>query len=553
MRHSISMILLSAGVVLSLAGCQKDPSKNYLSGKAVRFSASSASAETRTAFSGEGTQKTQTDENNQTVGMTDEFGRKILTWERIDWKSGDQVMIASDNAKVLNSEQNFATYKVESVSTPESDNNVSEARVEEMDGDKELFFTDADSYTFWAVYPASAGVGSTLAGGTVDFTISNPEIAKTETITKGDKTLTVLQPKMDQALMLAKKENVTSETVDLEFYPAFTAFEFTLSTKEDDDLPVKTLVLSSGTTSPLAGTVTATLKSGATSGKGNSTYTVTKTGDGTLTYTFPDNTVISNTKYLTFTVFAPPQDVKGLTMKFSLGADGNNVQEGTLKYNGEDITFAGCKKHSLRGIAVKSGWEFKILNLTGDPDEWTDVDLDDVDNADYPEATQFEVSGANNGRYYSTAYVTVSDKDNKDDRQKWLMKNDATVTVKFKIMSPDGWNWLVVPCGDVTAFTITSNMEGNALTGPVSNTKTVGDETIATTTNVIFYITAKNPEDTATHELYFKTYVVDPNSGVVDQDTGEVDPDTLTMYSLDSETQLLEMRGYHYFYLNKTL
>ena len=528
MRHSISMILLSAGVVLSLVGCQKDPNGRF-SGKAVRFSASSASAETRTAFSGDGTQDGD---------KKDEFGRKILTWERIDWKVGDKVMIASDNAKVLNSTKKNATYTVETV-TPNG--NISDARVEEMAGDQELFFTGADSYTFWGIYPASAGDGTTLESGKANFAFSDPAKSSVEnTITKNGKTLTVIKSDMTKAVMLAAEENVKTETVDLKFYPAFTAFEFTLASRDDAELPIKTLVLSSSENSPLTGSVVATIKSGEEGGKGKSEYTITSSSGGKLTYTFPDNTVVSSTKYVTFTVFVLPHQINGLTMEFHMGADGSNVQKGTLKYNGNDINFAGCKKHCLRGIAVKTGWEFQVLNLKGVPDEWTEVDLE-IDNADQPEATQFEVSGANNGRYYTNATQTtpVVGRDSRADRQKWLMKNDATVTVKFKIMSPNGWNWLVVPEGDVDAYTITTNMAGNALTGPVTNTKTVDGQTIATTTNVFLYIKAKSTTDPDAHSLHFKTYVVDPDTG--------------TKYSLDSETQLLEVRGYHEFLLNTTL
>ena len=530
MRHSISIFLLSAGIVLSLAGCQKDPSHN-LSGKAVRFSASSKSAETRTAFSGEGTQDGT---------KTDEFGRKILTWERIDWKAGDQVMIASDNAKVLNSEQNFATYTVETVT---ANSNVSEARVEEMDGDKELFFTDADSYTFWAAYPNTVAVGSTLATGKVNFAISNQVSAGTETIIKEGKTLTVLKPDMTQAVMLAKKDNVTSEAVDLEFYPAFTAFEFTLLAKEDVEIPLQKVIFSSS--SALTGSVAATINTGAPN---YDDYTITPSNDGKLTYTFPSGTVVSKTKYLTFTFFALPQDIEGLTMEFYMGS-GNNVtvKKGTLKKNNQDITFAAGKKHSLRGVALESGWEFSYLTLDLQVLDWEAVDVEGQ-SSEFPQATQFNVSGTGVLNGYTDIHNSTGDKD--PWRQSWYFKDEQTVVVYFRVMLPAGGTWEVELVGgteenpvpaDAALFTVknvspaidedTPTVESN-LYGPMHQTGS---------TEVELEITYNGPANEA-HSCYLHTYVY---SGA--NKTG-------TKFNIDSETQIYDRgRGYHTFYVNNSL
>ncbi len=482
MRHSISMILLSAGVVLSLAGCQKDPS-NYLSGKAVRFSATSASAETRTAFSGDGTQK----KNAQNEDMTDEFGRKILTWERIDWEVGDEVMIASNNATVWESNQKYATYKVESVT---ANGQVSEARVEEKDSDQELFFNDAESYTFWGVYPASVGEGSTLATGKVNYSISNPVIDGTETITKDgeDKTLTVLKPDMTQAVMLAKKDNVTSEAVDLEFNPAFTAFEFTLLAKEDVEIPLQKVVFTSG--SALTGKVSANLNTGE--------YTFTQTANE-LTFTFPAGTVISKTKYVTFTFFALPQDIEGLSMEFYMGTDTANPthHKGTLKQGDDPITFDACKKHSLRGVAVKSGWEFSSITLNLQAIDWVPVTKD---TDDYLQASQFEITGAAT--------------EDTNTRQLWHVEDGNTFKISYKVFLPVGGTWSIVPAGDTGSFTITGATSGTVVDGG---------------TRVTLEITPNS--GSFGKQLYFNTYVT--ADGV--------------QYNLDSETQLYDMRGYHYF------
>ena len=482
MNHSISMILLSAGIVLSLAGCQKDHTgASPLSGKAVRFAASSKSVETRTAFSGEGT-----------VTDTDEFGRNILSWERIDWEVGNQVMIASDEAILYETPSvRNAVYTVESVTAVE-DGKVSEARVEELDSEDELFFTSADSYTFWGVYPATVGDGATLETGKVNYALSASQEAagtpETKTNEGRTKTLTILKPAMDQAVMLAKAENVTTEKVDLEFYPAFTTFEFTLLAKENVEIPLGKVVFSSN--SDIAGSVAATIGAG-----GNNEYTYSSTGKE-ITFTFPDNTVITKTEYLTFTFFALPQKVEGLTMAF-YDPDDNLINRGSLKQNGADIDFAACKKHSLRGVAVKSGWEFSSITLNLEAIDWVPVTKD---TDDYLQASQFEITGAAT--------------EDSNTRQLWHVEEGNSFKISYKVFLPVGGTWSIVPAGDTDQFTITGDTSGSVVNGG---------------TRITLEITPKT--GSTGKKLHFNTYVT----------AGGV------QYNLDSETQLYDIRGYHYF------
>lgn len=500
MRHSISMILLSAGIVLSLAGCQKDPSAN-LDGKTVRFTASSSSprTETRTAFSGDGTQKL----NDQNEGVTDEFGRKTLTWERIDWKPKDKIMIASDHATVNGSDQKYATYTVASVSASE-DGKRSIALLEEMDGSEELFFNNNTSYSFWGVYPAPE-TGSDLVNGTAKFSFSAAQSStgtpETKTSTKDNtKTLTILQPDMTQAVMLGKVENTTSEKVEIDFYPAFTAFEFTLMAK-DSDIDLKSLVLESS--KALTGSVTATIVSGEDEvGRGKSTYTIEHSSTEAITYTFPDNTKITKSKYLAFTVFALPEDIVGLTLTFNLG--GGVTQKATLKQtvNGvkQDIAFAGCKKHCLTGIAVKGGWQFE---LEGDVLEWDYVEKTTsfseqvqtnafeggMDSSGSPRiiagaeehTDTYKQSHNNSSNHYASfdpvdksytplsyeAYMDLSETEQTAYKAQHptyqyryyqirtlLMPNPGEFTAKFTPVAPYAGYWLLEPEGDIDMFDI---------------------------------------------------------------------------------------------------
>lgn len=539
MRNISKMFLLSAGIILSLAGCQKGTTPSNLTGKAIRFSAAAGSVNTRTSFSGDGTQDGT---------KTDEFGRMLLTKERIDWSVGDAVLIASDKATVYQGTTPYATYTVASVTT-NADNIISEAELDEKDGPEELFFTGADSYTFWGIYPAAVGDGDDLKDGKASYTINNVQPVNdptATTITKEvdnvTKKLTTLSADMTQAVMLAKATGQTAESVVMQFYPAFTAFEFTLNSLTSDII-LNELVLTSGPDGDgksLAGSVAATIETG-----GASTFVNTKSSDpaDALTYKFPENTKITKTDYVTFTVFALPEDIEKLCLEFHLGEDGKEVQKAKLmqKVSGSDdlqyIKFDKCKKHCLRGIAVKGGWNFKYLTLDIQPLEWVPVESD-ISSGDGVQATQFSVNGASNLRDLKDAEVDThtdwtperikeAKNANKAYRQYWVFPAGQEVTVTYKIMMPLVGTWAVELCGDDAASFTVEPTSGNLAGATASAT----------------YITLKIKTAaslTGEKTLYLKTTVTE------DGEDGET-------YNLDSETQLYDMRGYHYFVVNGTV
>ena len=118
------------------------------------------------------------------------------------------------------------------------------------------------------------------------------------------------------------------------------------------------------------------------------------------------------------------------------------------------------------------------------------------------------------GGYYVTGTLS--------ELERSRMQIGQEVTVTYKIMMPLEGTWTVEPCGDTGSFTVTSST--GALTGELA-----GADATAT------YITLKiKGTGTAQKTLYLKTTVT---SG------GET-------YNLDSETQLYDMRGYHYFVVN---
>lgn len=533
--RNVLRILLGAGIVLSLAGCQKGTTHGDLDGKAIRFNAKSGSVATRTSFSGEGQQS-----------ETDEFGRKILTFERINWEIGDAILIASDKATIYGDpDTKYATYTVAKVT---ANGDISEAELDEKAATEELFFNENESYKFWGIYPASAGKGEDLVNAKANYTISGSQTfagtPTTTSVTAGEvtKTRTTLGMDMSQAVVLAAAENQTKESVVLDFYPGFTAFEFTLNSAVADIILKEMVLKTVDENKSLAGNVAATIQVGENGTTFVNTY---PTDDKNLTYTFPENTKITKTDYVTFTVFALPEDIEGLILEFHLGADGNEIQTARLRQVvdnvSKDITFKKCKKHCLRGIAVKGGWTFKYLTLDIDVLDWVDLESE-ISSGNGVQATQFSMSfndGADTDDH-CLRYVKGNDK---DYRQCWVFNPTFTtgegaeattetsvVTVKYKIMMPASTSgtWSIEKCGDINDFTVEvtstsgeTTTSGNTYSGSLSTGATYLTITIKSTATTL-------------KTLYFKTYVSDGTS----------------TFSLDSETQLYDMRGYHYFIVN---
>lgn len=543
MKNKHLLFLLAAGLVLSLTGCEKEPSDQKGDPKEVSFTVSTDTPETKAHYTGEGTGNAGS-----------------LTWERISWDKGDPLLIWSDYAVDRVGGGAHAAHYV--VGNPKHVDNSGDYPNQSWsilndNADLGLIYDDDHSdsdntYSFWSIYPATAVTGTSPVGGTgntanqVSFQIHASQEkygdAVEATITRANTTFKVdsLKPNMNQAVMLAAVEGAAyNSDVELKFYPAFTAFEFELLT-EEEELTLSKVVLTSS--SNLAGTVTATVKAGTRSdaGSGNvigkSTYTYAETAKS-LTFNFPDGTKLTpettegqNTtpaKGVIFTVFALPQDITGMTLEF-FDKDGISFAKGELKNNKQPITFAACKKHCIRGIKVKNTWNFKYLTLDIAPLDWVPVESE-ISSGDGVQATQFNVVGAHNLRELKDAAVnastTMTDSEkqaalaaNKAYRQWWVFDAGETVTVTYKIMMPKTGTWNVEVLGDTDSFTVS----------PTSGTLAGSN---ASATYITLTITSNA---TAKKSIYLKTTVT---SG------GET-------YNLDSETQLYDMRGYHYFIVN---
>lgn len=552
MRKITSFFLLCAGMLQFFAGCQEKP---VMKGTAVDFSAIAGNPATRTAYSGEGTYE------NGNSGA--------LSWERIDWIDGDEILMWSDKATNLyGGGGNSAVYPLTGI---EEHGNESWAQLGGPLGSG-LHYADEGAHTFWGIYPASA-ISAAPAGSSlnsVSFSIPESQTGTKEVASDGNITY---KPNMDLAVMLAEVDGATpGKKVSVYFYPAFTAFELTF--KVDDSYegtdPVVLHHVTLESTSGLAGNVAATIvagtrtftatnnasetfafiKDGKTYTMGASTYSIPETAPKKVTFNLPEAVQIAKGKELKMTIVTLPQNINDLKIGMHMGADGRDVRYGTLKMKGTDktVAFAACQKHIIRGVLLKpNDWEFSYITLDILVMDWKAVNVDGI-SSEFPQATQFAVTGEGVKNGDSDLHLGgVGDNRQKDPyRQQWYFQGGQTVSIFFKIMLPLNSTWVLEPVAgtednpveeDVMAYfsfddAYTEDVETDALTG------SIGAEGNAA---IKINITYKGPAGES-HSFFFHSYVI----------VGE--GDNQIKYNIDSETQIYDRgRGYHTFFVNNAL
>lgn len=399
----IMLIASLIGGLTLLAGCQKE----FGRGGEIRFVASSvAGPGTRAEYSGQGT-----------------MSGGLLTWERIDWKTGDEVRIWSDAAKTA-AGASYSDYRVSTV-TKKSDTR-SQAPVVNAAGSGLKWDGVESACGFWSVYPASmAGTGTTK--------IVNLSIADAQTPSDG----------LASAPMVAAVDNVTPESaVTLEYYPAFTAFEITLASA-DKDITLNSFALTS-TSTALSGSYQAEILAGAKDdGNTKSVFTCPGRTDanGKVEFTFDPKPTITTSKSTTFTVLALPQNLTDLTIEFNVTIGGNAaVRKLALNQNGSPIVFNGLSKHRIYGLAMPG--DFWQVTIQSDVNEWVVKDA----TTSFKEQIgirDISIEGETETDNHYEAY-------NGYDKYYQIRTLDMSVTnphfvLKFTPFAPLGGYWTLIP------------------------------------------------------------------------------------------------------------
>ena len=312
------------------------------------------------------------------------------TYQSLDWVAGDLITIASPQALVQNDASanpaRAADYKISTVlSTGTATDHQSKAKVVNADANG-LMYDDSykGSYDFYAIYPNHSEGRITLTeAGAVSATIPATQTLKSgaskeeskkytidgETVTKTIK-YTVYDPDMQFAFMTAALEEFApkdeQQTIPLTFTPAFTAFEFNVSSQDDEIELTKFEILSPDNSDKLAGTfnmTAGTLPTSAPNATSSVTVDMTKI-DGTN-----PAPKINQTNGLTFTVFTVPvENTKPLRIKFT-SKDGENATKTSwldLQYNngenaGNPVKFLAGHKYRIHMLKLPSS-QWKITS-----------------------------------------------------------------------------------------------------------------------------------------------------------------------------------------------
>ena len=309
MKKYFSLLLIAAALTVS---CEKQQETNQPlpKGKAVEFSAMS-SVNTKTSYSGEA------------------VGGK----EAINWVNLDRFSVWCDQAYVQDSDQKWATYKV----------NVSGSNVTISPNDPavQLMWGEDETHTFYAGYPAE-GLNKNILSG---------EIPSSQKPTNSGER--VFKPQLSTFGYMVATAQATPDKgdVSLSFQPMFSNLEFTVGPGSSTDVTVTgfRLKLAEGSKSALAGKFSVTMDPSSEPKVTVDYDNASKEIEVNLgTVTIPKNGT------LTFPVIAIAENLTDLTAVFTIKYGEGEAQnlELPLKKDGKSITFAAGRKSRINAPKI---------------------------------------------------------------------------------------------------------------------------------------------------------------------------------------------------------
>lgn len=522
--------LLLAAALMVLAGCDPTSLNTEERGRQVKFSAAaSLTPVTKTTY-----------------------GSVVSGFQMINWVANtDVIRIYSPDALVENAgagtgtaapwqptdpafELNYwyADYTINAVSTSGHKSVASLKNV----GENGLTWSGSSAAVFYGAYP-----NTTIATSNTDKKL---RFAPFVSGGNGDSPAGIQDgtaAKVSQMPLLAMKTVPGGDDVVLDFYPAFNAFEFHLKSLTEA-LTVQSVELSidpsyTGSNMYLTGYCYYDLN--AVTPDASDSYDSHYLPNNKLSFEEGSRSLtvnlggvnISSTTEATFTLFTLPCTLDHLCFRVNFTHNGNSYSK-MLRMKKDDawVSFPAGHKAVITGLAVNPDlWTFKTITLKGEPLEWEVTGISTSSDKS-PQASQFAVTGEN----VKNVYDLHNNEDGKKLRQYWVLSStDVTATVTFDIMSPYGGKYQITPAGSTSDFEVAFFEQVGDNIIPTEGSGNIGrtEGSKKFPTKVIFTVTPKSTA-TAASKLWFNVIVKD--SG------GEV-------YNIDSETQLFDMRGYHYF------
>lgn len=424
-----NIYMWAALALVLLAACQKTPQ----SGQVVRFTAvSKAEPVTKTGYT----------------------GVKDGTKERIDWKTGDAIRIYSDRATASNvNTYKWADYTVSG--SPIASEATSTADISVTSAQGGLTWIDDAAHAFYAIYPSPGGDDSGIKGTSVspfEGTIPAAQVGtKVEGLTPIESgcLTSVYYPPMNNAYMVAFKSLSNSGSkAYLDFEPAYTAFHICAGRK-DTDITLKSVELSS-VSSALTGGFTMY----ADGGTWNYPTVAHDPGNNDkITFTFSEGDIVldSSNPQVEFVLFALPQNLSGLTLKFNVEIGGETKYRTLeLKYIAGNtwIDFSARHKALLKGLLIPGA-------------TWT---VDDSTPVVLRESVAPWDDNAQNPNYGTDLVVNASGLDE---------VNLSTHSYRFSIYEPEGKTWKIKVLNSsgavVRGVTITRDNPPTGTTDPTSD------------------------------------------------------------------------------------
>ena len=369
-RITIAAVLLLAAIML-LNGCGDLNGNGNKKGRLITFTS-------------------QTDEVGTKTHYGDDYKDGNTLWQYIVWDETDVIRIVSDAAKCA-SGLHYADYAIDEVTA--NAEHKSYAKIKPTPNGLE--WADADWYEFYSVTPPpGTGAVNSIHGpdadpynasmlGTVNATLlatpalpTGEDNIESKTVRADGKTYTytVYKPDMNYAVMSASESGTYSgiDSVRLVFKPAFTAFEFNL-TSADEDITVSKVELFADPNSGdfLAGSYT--FKAGSDISVSGAVQVVGASGTRSQSVSMTMNPALALTSAngITLTFFTIPivnTGMLSLRVTTSMGT-------ATLKLTDTDKTsaykFLPGKKYRINLLKVGETWKI-FFDVNVDP--WIDVE-----------------------------------------------------------------------------------------------------------------------------------------------------------------------------------
>ena len=379
MRHVKTFLLACAAIAgaAMLCGCSKTEGGISLSGE-IQFGMASRGGQT-----------------TKTVYGDKDATKDGKTYQPLNWVAGDVITIASPQATVQNAagEVHASNYVISSV-TPATETNPQSTAKVQNEGANGLAWDEKNStYDFYAIYPKAFSEENASISLTKEGAVS-AKIPEKQTNTASEKTkkskdesvtYKVYEPDMKYAFMTGALENFkpqsNTQTVPIVFNPAFTAFEFNVSS-QDDPIEITEIQLVAQGSDVLSGSFSMNLKNGGgletvqPSGANTATLKTTTENQTEVdgeTVTEVTGVGVTATEGASFTLFTLPKDnTQALKLRVtSKDGDATKTSYVMLTYAKEGTDLDAETTHAAKApVVFKAGHKYRINMLKLPSSQW---------------------------------------------------------------------------------------------------------------------------------------------------------------------------------------